>query len=135
MRSIIGRFPSEYGDVAFFQPRDDGVIKACHSVVNRPWSELGSTRPTSPPKQKRVTGRCLHTRLLLPSLEVLREDPCSGFKIRDTLESRNVVQDTSGNDAVFHCQDGTLSGAPLHGDLTCHRIAVPHLSVKEDVSE
>src|SRR4030095_3418619 len=135
MRSIIGRFPSEYGDIAFLQPRDDGVVKACHSVVDRPWSQFGPTRPTSPPKQKPVAGHCLHTGLFLPSLEILGKDPRSGFKIRDTLESRNVVQDASRDDAVFHRQDGTLSGAALHGDQTCYRIAVPHLSIKEDVCE
>jgi hypothetical protein len=47
MRSIIGRFPSEYGDVTFFQPRDDGVIKACHSVIDRPRSEPPGDLPPS----------------------------------------------------------------------------------------
>src|SRR5262249_1967657 len=88
-----------------------------------------------PAKQKRVAGHCLYTGLFPPSLEILGIDPGSGFQIRYTLESRNVVQDASRDDAVFHRQDGTLSSAALHGDQTCYRIAIPHLSIKEDVCE
>src|SRR5262245_51505325 len=98
MRSIIGRFPSENGDIAFLQPRDDGVVKACHSIVDRPWSEFSSSRPAPPAEQKRVAGHCLCTGLFLPGLEILGIDPGSGFQIRNTLESRNVVQDASRDD-------------------------------------
>src|SRR5262249_9152028 len=114
---------------------DDGVVKACHSIVDRPWSEFSSPRPASPAEQKRVAGHCLCTGLFLPGLEILGIDPGSGFQLRYTLESCNVVQDASRDDAVFHLHDRTLSSAALHREQTCYRIAIPHLSIKEDVCE
>src|SRR6185503_4859736 len=36
MRRVVGCLPSEYGDVAFLEPRDHGVVEAGHRVVDRP---------------------------------------------------------------------------------------------------
>src|SRR5438132_1697529 len=80
MRRVIRRLPSDDGNVACLQPRDHGVIKAGHSFIDGPCSQLRAACPAPPAKQQSIARPGFHACFLFPRLETLNIDTRAGLE-------------------------------------------------------
>src|SRR4030095_16328332 len=84
-RHVAGRFPTKQRDVALFEPRNNRIVEACGSLIDRPRFPFRPPRPPTPANEEGITGSGLDARFLFPGFEIFRKDSRSRLQVRDAF--------------------------------------------------